>query len=201
MQTAANIAFDEGRHEYRVADVLFPSVTAVLGIIGEDWSAVPASILDAAADFGRNVHTATHLHDTGALDRAALDPLLEPYLQQYERFLAETGAVVVASEQPVAHAALRYAGTPDKVLVIGSRECPVDVKTTAVVPPTVGPQTAAYAQAIAAGRPARANHLMRNRYCLHLRADDYRFIHLKESTDWNVFQAALTIYRWREKHA
>lgn len=195
----AEVEFNAGRHEYRVGGVLFPSVTQVLDPL-EDWSAVPASILRAAADFGDHVHKACHLHDTGTLDWSSLDAELIPYVEQYQLFLEETGAVVLASELRVAHEGLRYAGTLDKLLLLHDHESLVDLKTTAVVPRTVGPQTAGYAQAV---QPSsmRSSRLMKRRYCLHLQADKYRLIPQRDPTDINVFHAALTLYHWQNKGA
>jgi hypothetical protein len=198
----AVVEVDDDRHEYRVSGVLFPSVTQVLGLIGEDWSAMPASVLgnvEAAGEFGRHVHEAVHLLNIGNLDHADLDPALRPYLQQYERFLVETGYVIVDSEFIVVDRLLRYAGKPDSKGVLPARRksaldrrAVLDVKTTAAVPRTVGPQTAAYAHPL-------GPLYMHGRYCLHLRPDDYRLIPQSDPTDWNVFGAALTCYHWKHR--
>jgi len=196
----AELEFDAGRHEYRVAGVLFPSVTAVLEPFGEDWGVVPASILDAAAAFGRHVHEACHLFNRGELDMAALDPALAPYVAQYQCFLEETGAVPIASELPVYHPVLKYAGTLDVVVEWRRRACLIDLKTAASVPRTAGPQTAAYEQAgVACGAFKARGQWRLDRYCLHLQPDRYKAIRLSQQTDWNIFQAALTLHHWKTR--
>jgi hypothetical protein len=191
---AADLQFDEATHRYTVGGVRFPSVTEVLDPLLE-LDGVPKAVLKAAAEFGTHVHMACDLFDKGVLDEPALDPHLAPYLAAWKIFLRDTGAVVDATEVRVVHAKLRYAGTFDKGIHWKkrgrTRTALLDIKS-GEVPRTVGPQTAAYAEA----HPFKFDE----RYVLQLRGDaTYRLAPLTESTDWSIFLSALNLHRWRMK--
>lgn len=190
------LTFEADSHTYRVGGTRLPSVTEILAPI-VDYSMVPPDVLAAAAEFGRNVHLATHLYDLGELDFEQLDPALDPYVRAWARFMEESGAVVIASEQPVVHAKLGYAGTPDRVLAWRDRLVVPDLKSTSVVPRSVGPQTVAYARAYQAMRGGRVPA----RYCIHLRADGtYRAHARRDPADWSMFLSCLNVYRFNHPH-
>jgi hypothetical protein len=182
-------------HTYLLAGKRMPSVTEVLSIV-EAYANVPAHIMEAAADFGRNVHLACDLYDRDELDMTTLDVELKAHVAAYADFLKSSGAIVIASELRVYHAELGYAGTPDKVMVLNGRVALPDIKCTAVVPHTVGAQTAAYAKAYRQmhGGPDPA------RFCLHLRNDGtWRLHHRKDLGDWSDFVSCLNVYKLRER--
>lgn len=182
-------------HTYTRDGKVLPSVTEVLALI-TDFSKVNPAVLEAAREFGEHVHQAINFYNRGALDQEALDPELLPYVLGWQKFLEESGAVVIASEQPVAHPTLGYAGTPDLVLSWGKRVVIPDIKATATVPATVGPQTAAYAQAYAATYSCRPPQ----RYCIHLTPNQYRSHVRVESSDWSIFLSCLNIFQWRKRN-
>lgn len=191
------LTFDAASHTYTWLGQPCPSVTSIL----EPYSGVEyvdPELLAATAAFGNHVHDAIDLDNRGELDEAALEvesPLVWQYLQQYRRFLEESGAVVLASEQKVIHPTLRYAGTLDSVMLVGKTRRIYDIKTTSSVPRTVGPQVAAYAEAYAAmtgQRPLR-------RYSLQLKADRYAVHPLTDPQDWDIFRSALLIHRWQRR--
>lgn len=186
------LTFEPDAHRYRLHGVELPSVTQVLSpYSGLEF--VDPVVLRAAADFGNHVHAAVHLHNEERLDWSALDPALMPYVQAWQRFLDDTGAVVLRSEQRVVSARFGYAGTLDTLLAWGPRDVLTDVKSTSGVPRTVGPQTAAYAEAWREMTGRR----VRDRYCVHLKPDARYALHkLDNPRDWSVFQAALTIHQW-----
>ena len=189
MLLPANFTFDEAAHHYHVAGVRWPSVTEVLQPL-QMLEGIPWSVLEAAAKFGTHVHQACHLFNLDQLDRKALDPALAPYLDAWERFLLDTKAVVVASEQRVAHARYRYAGTLDVILRWNSRRVLMDYKSAAVMPRITGPQTAGYAEAVGEPRIDRAG--------IHLRPDGtYRVHRYNGRGDLNTFISALNIHNWR----
>lgn len=190
--SAAVLDFDPERHAYRLDGAPVPSVTQVLEpYTGLEF--VDRRVLEAASEFGRHVHAACHLDNLGALDEAALDPALAPYVGAWRAFLADTGAVVAASERRVASRCHRYAGTLDTLVEWDARRALVDLKSTASVPRTVGPQTAAYAEAYTEETGER----VARRYCVHLRGDGtYRVHRLAEPADWTVFLSCLNVHRW-----
>ncbi|MGH9644778.1 MAG: hypothetical protein ACRD3Q_20435 [Terriglobales bacterium] len=194
---SAEVTLESERHVYRQGEKKLPGVTQILGLI-DDLEGIPRDILDAAARFGRHVHIACHLHSMGRLDECSLDPALVPYVAGYKKFLRDTCAVVCESERLVHHSRLGYAGTLDFTAMWGRNGLAnlVDIKSSAVVPRSVGPQTAAYREALIDQSPQRL--VSKTRYCLHLKPNgDYRLHALTNySVDWQIFLSALNIYQW-----
>lgn len=188
MAANLHIEFDPDLHAYHVNGERWPSVTQVLDLAGE-YAMIPRDVLARAAEFGTNVHTGCHLLDMGTLDWNTVDPALVGHLRSYERFLAESGAVVLASEVRLAHPTLKYAGTLDKLMLIDGVGSLVDIKSGSVVPRTVGMQTAAYAEACEGVK-------VRRRYALHLRADGYRLIPQKGIGDMTMFLSFLNVWKF-----
>lgn len=191
------LTYDAEAHAYHVDGERWPSVTEILQPLNE-LDGIPAYVLRRAADFGTNVHAAVHLINTGRLNRASLDEALAPYVHAWERWIADSGAVVVASEVRVLHPTLRYAGTMDSCVRLKQRTRStlhaVDVKTSVTVPRTAALQTAAYREAYLRQR----RDLSTKRYALHLRGDgSYRAIAYDDTRDWSYFTSALNIWRFR----
>lgn len=185
---AVDLQFDEASHTYRVSGEVWPSVTQVLDPL-QMLEGIPRDILEAAAAFGTNVHAACHLDNMGALDEARLDERLRPYVEAWRKFQADTGAVILSSEQRVVHTRLRYAGTLDTICTIGSSRELVDIKSTAAIPRTVGPQTAAYAEAL--GEPRIKRRVVQLR-----RDGTYRTERLTGRSDFNLFLSALNVHNF-----
>lgn len=182
----AVLGFDPATHRYTVNGQVWPSVTQILEIY-DLYRGVPRNVLDAAAAFGNAVHEACHLDNQGRLDNASLDRYLQPYVQAWRAWQADTNAVIVASELRVVNHRLTYCGTLDAIARIGGVEHLVDIKTSVEIPPTVGAQTAAYAE-------ARGTPRIRRRV-VQLRADGtYRSERLSDSADWNRFLSARNVH-------
>lgn len=190
-----SLAFDAEKHEYRWAGKLLPSVTQVLAIVN-DFDSIPRAILENARARGERLHAAINLFNRDDLDFASLDDETRDDVYAWARFLRESSAVVIASEQPVFHERLGFAGTPDVVLQWGSRIVIPDVKASFAVPRTVGPQTAAYAEAYGEMRGRRPE-----RYCIHIKAGNYTAHKRNDPADWSVFLSCLNVYRFLEKVA
>lgn len=187
------LTFDEEHHAYTYAGKPVPSVTQVLGFL-DDWERVPRDVLQAAADFGTNVHLAAALLVRDELDWQSLDEALVPPMEALQLFLQQSGAVVVESEKRVYHEALRYAGTLDAVVHWKGGLALLDWKSGQTAPKSVGPQTAGYAAALESmGGPK-----IKRRYCVQLLADKYRVTKLDNPNDWNIFQSCVNV--WRYKH-
>jgi hypothetical protein len=193
------VQFNEATHTYTLGQRKLPSVTQALQAIDE-LDGIPRDVLEAAARFGRHVHLACHLFNQGTLDEDALDAPLVPYVSAYKKFLADTGAQVVESERRVCHRNIGYAGTLDLAAVWGKSALPavIDIKSSALVPRSVGPQTAGYREAYLSDSPA--HKLSRTRYCLHLKGDGtYRLHAYTDARDWNIFLSCLNIHNWMSK--
>lgn len=186
------LEFDPIEHVYQLNGARVPSVTEVLKPL-EDFSMVRPDVLEAARVFGQHVHEACDLFDRDELDWSSLAPDLVPYVEAWKLFIEESGAIVVASEVQVAHEKLGYAGSPDKVLAWGNRVVIPDLKATAIVPRTVGPQTAAYAEAYHSMHGGKKP----GRCCIHLQDGKYRTHPRKDPADWSLFISALNCWRFR----
>lgn len=191
----SHVDFDPRDHTYRLDGKLVPSVTQVLAPL-IDYSAVPQDILEAARDFGQAVHLACDLDRRGILDVHTLDAALLPYVEAEARFMRESGFVVIASEHRMISRAMRLAGTLDLAGMLRGSEVIIDRKVTADVPPTVGPQTAAYEELY---RESRGG-MRRKRYCLRLMPNKYQLVPLTDSSDYMIFRSALNLKHWTEKH-
>jgi hypothetical protein len=82
-----------------------------------------------AMDFGTAVHKACHLWNCGTLNETTLDPWLVPHLDQYRRFIRDTGSKVVESERHHHDATQDYCGTIDNWICINGRLGVLDIKT------------------------------------------------------------------------
>lgn len=193
-----DLQFDAETHTYRLAGRVVPSVTQALKVL-ESFEGIPADVLEAARIRGQYVHAACDLLDRDQLDWSSLDPALVPYIEGYQNWLADSDATITASELRVAHKANGYAGTLDRLAIVNGRETLVDVKATAVLPVTVGPQTAAYANAYAVS----SGHKAPKRHCLHLNPvfkRGYKFTALTDPGDWSVFLSCLNVWKFRNKY-
>lgn len=183
------LKFDPAIHEYRLGGRILPSVTQVLEpYYGLEF--VDRVRLEAAQLFGSAVHEACHLVNLDLLDHDTLGTWVSAYTRGWERFLEESGFVVLASEQRVLHRKLGYAGTLDTVGMFPDKkkEVIIDIKTGASAPITVGPQTAAYNEARGRRVP---------RFCCLLQPHAYNLIPLTDIRDFDIFKCALTLHRWR----
>lgn len=202
---AMKLSFDAETHTYRVDGVVFPSVTEVLRpaeTFAGMFDGVPIGALELARDRGTYVHEGMALLVRGELDWSSINETWEPYIRSGERFLADSGLVVTGSEVPVYSERLRVAGTIDLIGVWRSRESLIDFKASAVVPPTVGPQTAGY-RFLHRDQYGGGKSRM-HRYCVHLTPTSnpgYRVIPLEDSRDESIFLSALNLFHWGASHA
>lgn len=195
MTPAFDITFDEATHTYTVCGKPAVSVTTALSVI-EDWSKIHADVLKRAGDFGTAVHTMTELYDQDDLDEDTLDPALAPYLAGYQAFLAAKKPAWELIEGRVGDPALRAAGTLDRMGLIGQTRWLIDIKSTAGVPVTVGPQTAAYNEFATKTYGLRA----KKRACLILKPGGFSFVPLNDPSDYSMFVSCLNCWRFIEKH-
>lgn len=206
------VVFNEAEHTYHVGSERWPSVTEILDPLLE-LDGIPQDALQAAAQFGHHVHLATHLWDLGQLDEDALDTHLVPYLAGWKAFLRESGAVVLASELRVTHRLLKVAGTLDKLVRWKhARAYVLDVKSSALVPWTVGMQTAGYRELLLDQHgPDLARRafidsqngvtgLSTTRLCVHLKPEGVYKLHvLDDSRDRNDFISCVNFHNLRKR--
>lgn len=194
------IQFDPASHSYTLEGRCLPNVTSIMEPLCE-YTRIPRHVLDAAAMRGQHVHRACELYLWGLLDERSLDEEYIPYLEAFKRFLSETGFVAESIEERVYHKTLLYAGTMDLGGVLpgrgrkGDKRALIDIKTTFKLMASVGPQTAAYADAWASHRPKEQH--FEERYGLQLKKDGtYKLQPFKSLNDSNVFRSCLAIYNF-----
>lgn len=189
----SGLTFNEATHTYRFNGQVVPGVTGILKPV-TDYESVPADILLAASEFGTAVHMACELDDKGELDESALDPALAPYLAGWRQFSADYQVRWQLIEKPVYHPLLRYAGTPDRIGLVNGIGTVVDIKSTAQLYPSVGPQLAAY-QAANASDPKTPATMQR--MAVRLKDDGtYEAKAYTDPIDWPVFCSLLTVRNW-----
>jgi ATP-dependent exoDNAse (exonuclease V) beta subunit len=185
------LTFNAERHEYRWNGQIVPSVTQVLDLLS-DYSMVPLAILERKKQIGQALHAAIELDLNGELDYDTIHPVWEGYFIGWQKFISQSGFVVESNEQKIFSEKYRFAGTLDLVGQLNNESVLIDAKTTAILMPTVGPQTAAYAEGIKKPRIKR--------YALQLSPDGkYNLEPCTDKNDWAIFQAALTLWYWRQK--
>lgn len=192
------LEFDEEQHAYTLNGRRVPGVTQVLEPM-QMLDGIPWHVLEAAREFGTNVHLACHWHNTGTLEWDSLDPLLAAYVRGYLKFLAETSFILLASEERVASERMQVAGTLDLRGILNRKKAIGDIKSTATLPRTVGPQTAAY-EALHTEMTGEKHQL---RFCLNLKPDGYSFVPLNTQRrgvqDLTYFVSALNIWRFNQE--
>jgi len=126
-------SLDVERHVYSLGERVRPSVTEILvgtGIVDERW------FTEYGRWRGSAVHQVTWFDDEGDLD---VDSVVDTeaftrrevlgHLEGWRKFRRVTGFAPKAIERSVCHPTLGYAGTPDRVGVLGDgRLCLPDLK-------------------------------------------------------------------------
>ncbi len=185
-------------HEYFLGDRRLISVTQSMDAVGlTDFSRVPPDVLEHARQRGTAVHQATHFLDEGDLDWATVSPEIEPYVRAWELFKADTGVTLLEIERPRYHATLGFAGTPDRVVVLGGKRGIIDLKTYAPDENT-GVQLSGYSFLEFGPQPAYDEP---KRWGLWLK-DDGKYSLSKpyeNRGDEAVFLGALTVAKFKEE--
>jgi hypothetical protein len=207
------ISYDDALHRYERFGVRLDSVTSVLPYLAmnEFLEKHPERIKKAGVR-GNRIAGFIEAVERGLLATQAI-PLNEPpvYNEQntpefhYLKFKQETGfealmtSANLASELFVYHDILDYAGKLD-LAGFAPNVCNgpglVEVKATAVLPKTIGPQSAAYFEAFNRCAKLYAFPKLKWRASLHLTEKGYKFEPLKNPLDFARFNARLTDVRW-----
>ncbi|WP_407453514.1 PD-(D/E)XK nuclease family protein [Methanobrevibacter sp.] len=123
------IEFIEELHMYLVDGVITPSVSDILRFIFPNkYSNIPASILNAKAEFGTHIHEAIEKYEN--CEDVELTPMEEIVFEQYldlkERFEIEP-----IEQETLVHFEDRYCGRLDMIANVSGIRSLIDIKTTA----------------------------------------------------------------------
>lgn len=193
-----DLTFDEATHTYRLGGQVVPSVTQLLKPIAPDFAGIPPAVLEAKRQLGQEVHFACQLDDEDDLDEDTVPEAVEPYLQAWRKFKADTGAEVLVNERKLAHPTLRYAGTLDRLVrVRAGGVYLIDLKTSVSMSSHFGVQLAGYQLLLETDDDFAGVKLERKG--LQLRDDGtYRLIPYVNPNDAACFRALLSIHNWKE---
>ena len=196
-----SLTFDPVTHTYTFDGVVVPSVTQGLRQL-YDFSMISPDVLARKAAIGTAVHAAVDLDLAGELDEASISPTWAGYLAGWRKFVADTGltdADIGIGERPMVHPTLRFAGTPDRTILIDGKWGVLDLKTTVDLHPAVALQLAAYKELVNVNTKS-LEHLVETRYALQLKSDGgYRLQQYKEKADWTTFLSLLNVEYWKRK--
>jgi len=168
---------------------------------------VPADVLENKREIGLATHIGTELIDKGALVEGSVHELIVPYLNGYKQFIKDhPHYVVVDSETRIFHTKYRYAGCLDRRAYLFDALSMIDIKCTYDLMPSVGPQTAAYTEAVNWGTKEK----VKKRYALRLLGKEgrdgklYVLHECKDTSDFNTFnillKAYVTVNNWKVKY-
>jgi len=147
-----------------------------------------------AGDFGRKVHEATELDDSGILDEASLDPRIAACVSAWRAFKSEHAPKIMDSERMVA-SRLGYAGTVDALAMVKDKLSIIEKKSRAYNPARDQLQTAAYAQAMAENIGGK---ITLDRYVVSLSLDGKYSLHKNiDRGDLDIFRCCLAVFNWR----
>lgn len=194
---ASGLQFDEALHRYTLDGHHLPSVTTILApITAQEYRAVDRETMERAAVLGKAVHKLIELDIAGILDEDGLADALRPYLAQWRQFRDQSGFRAHFSEERSHSAKYGYAGTYDLFGTLNRKFALIDLKRTASVPRTAGPQTAAYVQIIRENSFDLTANI--DRFALHLTPERWRLVPFTDPNDLRVFLAALTLHNFME---
>lgn len=198
-----SLTFDRDTHTYRLDGEPIVNVTRITDALAP-YIGIPESILARKAEIGDAVHYATELFDQGALEWESVPEEVIGYVRAWEKFRKESGFEPEHIEARVLSRRYRYAGTLDRtgrfqnLKGVKPRERVIlDIKATYKLLPAVGPQTAAYGQ----GARESLDYDAARRFAARLKRDGtYELEELRDPADFPVFQSALNLYYWRQRH-
>ena len=189
----SELEFDAVSHAYKVNGVAVPSVTQILADVRLiDLSMVPQVFFARACEFGGVVHQATDYSDRGILDENSIDKEVLSNVKAWRAFISDHDVKIFEVEKRVYSKKFKFAGTLDRVGLVGGELCIIDIKT-GVKQRAYACQTAAYALAYT----EMTGEKIRDRYCVYLLENSYKVDKHTDRLDENMFLNALSLYNYK----
>ncbi len=188
-----SVTFQEEGHLYtNEHGIEVPSVSAILEHFGfSDFSMVSPKVLEAAQDFGTNVHKTTALHDID--DLAECDSIIQPYLEGWIKFKNDYSIAwddFDLIEVPLYSRVWNFAGTPDRVF---GNTLP-DIKSGAKMAHHKI-QTALYQILVEENYKIK----IKKRYGVYLTAGNYKIDPHKDKTDISIAKSLIQLYNFKKR--
>lgn len=141
----AQLLFFDADHRYELDGVELPSVSEITRFISREiYGSINQYTLDHAANRGTRVHKACELIDK--YGEAEIDEDIAPRVSAYIDFLRDRKPAWTHIEKAMHSPARRYAGTIDRVGVVGGETWLIDLKAQEQIKkPLVTAQVNAYA--------------------------------------------------------
>ena len=182
--------YRDDTHTYLLDGTPIPGVTMILQAAGlyDD-----SFFTEESRNRGKYVHRACLYYLQNDLDEDTIPDEYRGYIEAFKRFMKEADCQVYAGlcEVPWFSEACRFGGTIDMPCMLNGKESLIDIKS-GVESPTTGIQLAAYSMLY--------DVPLVNRYGLYLKADGkYKLIPYADRNDIKIFNAALTLYSWRQE--
>jgi hypothetical protein len=182
----AHVYYDEGM--CRV-----PGTTSLLEAAGMVcYAGIPEAILNRKAQIGTAAHAASYYYDEGDLNESTVDPVVLGYVDAWKRFRRESDFEPEFIEyRGVSEGeGMKYGWTLDRTGLLLKRRSLLELKCTANVEPSWGPQMAAYE--MASRRLGKDAGPFRRRVAVWLKPNGtYRLISYNDVQDYQVFKLAL----------
>jgi len=186
----SNLIFKEEGHEYFFQGKKVPCVSDILSHFGiSDFSKVNGRVLDAAKDFGTNVHKTCELHDKN--DLAGCDPAIKPYLNGWKKFKKSHPGEFDLIEKPLYSKVWNFAGTPDRIL------CNIEIDIKSGQPNIAHQiQTALYKILINENLPELK---VNGRIAVYLKPNAYTVVSHRDRTDLSIAKSLISVYNWKAR--
>lgn len=187
---SATFEFVPEGHKYIEGGEVRRSVTQTLNDAGlVCYDHIPEHILQRKAEIGIAAHLACWYYDEGDLDWDTVEDPVMPYVFGWVKFRKETNFKprIIEHRGIGEMAGVRFGYTLDREGDLNGSDFLLEIKCTAAVEPSWGPQTAAYEQALFS-----IDHKRRRRMAVHLRPNGtYSLVSLPDVQDYQIFRTVL----------
>ena len=169
-----------------------------IGGLAKDYGNVKPEVLEKAAARGTAVHKAIELLNDNDLDWDSLHPEIAPRVGAYQQFVLDSGWRHLHAEQML-YSHRGFAGQMDEIGMLNKKRTLLDFKSSYEKDQAAwNVQTQAYLELWNENHPEVEINAC---FALWLnRNGEYELIDTNDREGWAMFEHALAIAKWREKH-
>ncbi len=198
----SELCFNSTSHTYTIGDTVVPGVTTLMQpFIGAEFKFVDPEVLLAAQRRGTAVHGMI-ANDIGKkLGWSDVAFELADYFDSWLEFKHKSGFVPILSEARVYSRIYGYAGTLDLFGLLNDRLILPDIKCVTSLARSVGPQTAAYLQALRETYQEYATAKIDRAALQLMPKGKWKIVPLNDTNDLKVFLSCINIHNHLRKLA